>query len=245
MCSVSNAAVSFYVARQLGATQFGAFSLAYVTYSFALTGSRGLATDSLLVRFSGTHLVTWRRAVAHCTGTALVTGLLAGACALVAAAVLSGAPRLAFLALGLVLPGLLLQDSWRYSFFALGRGSQAFINDTIWTLTLVPPLLFLRVTHHNTVFWFIIAWGAAAMVAACVGPLQARVIPGRPMSGPGCRSTVTWHSATSRRTRPTAIAPASAHLQRRRHHGPTRRRLRASGRLLMGPFLAYSSAYRR
>ncbi len=180
MCSVSNAAVSFYVARQLGATQFGAFSLAYVTYSFALTGSRGLATDSLLVRFSGTHLVTWRRAVAHCTGTALVTGLLTGACALIAAAVLGGAPGLAFLALGLMLPGLLLQDSWRYSFFALGRGSQAFINDTIWTLTLVPPLLFLRVTHHNTVFWFIIAWGAAAMVAACVGPLQARVIPRPP-----------------------------------------------------------------
>ena len=180
MCSVSNAAVSFYVARELGATQFGAFSLAYVTYSFALTGSRGLATDPLLVRFSGTHLVSWRRAVAQCTGTALVTGLLTGACALVAAAVLSGAPRLAFLALGLVLPGLLLQDSWRYSFFALGRGSQAFINDTIWTLTLVPPLLFLRITHHNTVFWFTIAWGAAATVAACVGPLQARVIPRPP-----------------------------------------------------------------
>ena len=180
MCSVSNAAVSFYVARELGATQFGAFSLAYVTYSFALTASRGLATDPLLVRFSGTHLVTWRRAVAHCTGTALVTGLLTGACALVAAAVLGGAPGRAFLALGLVLPGLLLQDSWRYSFFALGRGNQAFINDTIWTLTLVPPLLFLRITHHNTVFWFIIAWGAAAMVAACVGPLQARVIPRPP-----------------------------------------------------------------
>ena len=180
MCSVSNAAVSFYVARELGATQFGAFSLAYVTYSFALTGSRGLATDPLLVRFSGTHLVTWRRAVAQCTGTALVTGLLTGACALVAAAVLGGAPGLAFLALGLVLPGLLLQDSWRYSFFALGRGNQAFLNDTIWTLMLVPPLLFLRITHHNTVFWFIIAWGAAAMVAACVGPLQARVIPRPP-----------------------------------------------------------------
>ena len=180
MCSVSNAAVSFYVARELGATQFGAFSLAYVTYSFALTASRGLATDPLLVRFSGTHLVIWRRAVARCTGTALVTGLLTGACALVATAVLGGAPGRAFLALGLVLPGLLLQDSWRYSFFALGRGNQAFINDTIWTLTLVPPLLFLRITHHNTVFWFIIAWGAAAMVAACVGPLQARVIPRPP-----------------------------------------------------------------
>ena len=65
MSSLSNAAMSFYVARELGAAQFGAFSLAYVTYSFALNASRGLATDPLLVRFSGTNLVTWRRAVAR------------------------------------------------------------------------------------------------------------------------------------------------------------------------------------
>jgi O-antigen/teichoic acid export membrane protein len=177
MCSVSNAAVSFYVARELGATQFGAFSLAYVTYSFALTGSRGLATDPLLVRYSGTDLATWRRVAARCTGTALVAGLVAGACALVAAMLLSGAPRLAFLALGLILPPLLLQDSWRYSFFALGRGSMAFVNDTVWTLSLVPPMLVLRITHHKTVFLFLIAWGIAAAVAACAGPLQARVVP--------------------------------------------------------------------
>ena len=45
MSSLSNAAMSFYVARELGASRFGAFSLAYVTYSFMLTASRGLATD--------------------------------------------------------------------------------------------------------------------------------------------------------------------------------------------------------
>ena len=28
------------------------------------------------------------------------------------------------MALGLTLPGLMLQDSWRFAFFALGRGSQ-------------------------------------------------------------------------------------------------------------------------
>jgi O-antigen/teichoic acid export membrane protein len=177
MCSVSNAAMSFYVAHELGVTQFGAFSLAYVTYSVALTASRGLATDPMLVRFSGTDLGTWRRVTAQCTGTALVTGLVTGACTLFAAVMLSGAPRLAFLALGLALPGLLLQDSWRYSFFVLGRGDKAFLNDTIWTLTLVPPLLVVRLAHSNSVFWLMAAWGTAAAVAACIGPLQARVIP--------------------------------------------------------------------
>ncbi len=175
--SLSNAALSFYVARVLGATAFGAFSLAYVTYSFALNASRGLATDPLLVRFSGAQHTVWRRAVAKCTGTALVVGMVTGASSLAAAAVLSGTARLAFLALGLTLPGLLLQDSWRYAFFAVGRGSQAFLNDAVWTLAIVPPMLFLRFTHHSTVFLFVLAWGLAATVAACVGPIQARVIP--------------------------------------------------------------------
>ena len=91
--SLTNSAVSIYVARVLGAAQFGAFSLAYVTYGFMLNGSRGLATDPLLVRFSGTDLPTWRRAVAHCTGTAPGSGLVSGVCALIAAVVLRGAPR--------------------------------------------------------------------------------------------------------------------------------------------------------
>ncbi len=44
--------------------------------------------------------MTWRRAVARSTGTALMTGLATGVCALLAALALSGTPRLAFIALG-------------------------------------------------------------------------------------------------------------------------------------------------
>jgi O-antigen/teichoic acid export membrane protein len=175
--SLTNFAVSLYVAHSLGPTQFGAFSLAYVTYSFVLNASRGLATDPLLVRFSGAELPAWRRAVTSCTGTALGVGLLAGLGMLGAAALLHGTSSVAFLAIGLTMPGLMLQDSWRYAFFALGRGSQAFLNDTIWALVMVPGLLYLRVSHNENVFWFILVWGAAATVAAVAGPLQARVVP--------------------------------------------------------------------
>jgi O-antigen/teichoic acid export membrane protein len=177
MSSLSNFAVNIYIAHTLGAAQYGAFGLAYVTYGFALNASRGLATDPFLVRFSGTDIPTWRRAVTKCTGTAATVGLMSGAIVLVAAVLLSGSARLAFLALGLTMPGLMLQDSWRYSFFALGRGSQAFLNDTVWTLTLIPALVLLRATGHANVFWFVFAWGAAASVAAAIGPLQARVAP--------------------------------------------------------------------
>ncbi|MGN6792505.1 MAG: hypothetical protein ACTHJW_08965 [Streptosporangiaceae bacterium] len=175
--SLTNFAVNIYIARDLGAVQYGAFSLAYVTYGFALQASRGLTTDPLLVRFSSTDLPTWRRAVAICTGAATAVGLATGACALVVAALMSGPARSAFLALGLALPGLLLQDSWRFAFFALGRGGQAFLNDIVWAAALLPALMVLRATGHADVFWFVFAWGAAAEAGAAVGPLQARVLP--------------------------------------------------------------------
>ena len=175
--SVTNSVLVLYVAHTLGAAQFGAFSLAYVTYSFALNASRGLASDPLLVRFSGVDLQTWRRAVGSCTGTASVVGVATGACVLVATTVLGGAAKLAFLALGLTLPALLLQDSWRFSFFVLGRGRQAFLNDLVWAVALIPALFFLWATKAQNVFWFVLAWGAGAAVAAGVGLLQARVAP--------------------------------------------------------------------
>jgi O-antigen/teichoic acid export membrane protein len=175
--SLTNFIVTLYVARSLGAAQFGAFSLAFVTYAFALNASRGVATDPLMVRVSGTDIGTWRRAVAACSGTATVIGIIIGAGVLAVTPLLSGTTRAAFLGLGITLPGLLLQDSWRFSFFALGRGSQAFLNDMIWGVALIAALLLLRSTGHADVFWYVLAWGLTATLAALVGPVQARVIP--------------------------------------------------------------------
>lgn len=175
--SLTNAAIGVYVVRTLGAEQFGAFSLAYVTYGFALSASRGLATDPLMVRFSGADLASWRRAVRDCTGTAAVVGLVLGLIVVGASAFLPGTTRMAFLALGLTLPGLMLQDSWRYSFFALGRGSQAFLNDLVWAGMLAVAMGFIAVTRHQDVFYYVLAWGATAAVAASLGPVQSQVVP--------------------------------------------------------------------
>lgn len=177
MATLTNFALSIYVARTLGAAQFGAFTLAYVTYGFAINASRGLSIEPLLVRFSGTGLPSWKRAAASCTGTALLVGLATGTCALVTGALVGGTTGLAFLALGLTLPGLLLQDSWRYSFFAVGRGYHAFINDTIWAVVQIPALVLLKMSGHASVFWFVLAWGVAGGVGAAVAPLQSRVMP--------------------------------------------------------------------
>ena len=220
--------------HSLGAAQFGAFSLAYVTYGFALNASRGLATDPLMVRFSGTNgasvaacgrRVHWNRRFGR-PGH--------GRLRMAAAAMLSGTSAGAFRALGLMLPVLMLQDSWRYSFFALGRGSQAFLNDRVWAVTLLPTLIVVRKTGHADVFWFVFAWGVTAAGLGAVGPLQARVIPRLSGVGVGvaaARPRVALHGGGDHHQRRSS----AARLRHRPHAGPGRRRLRAGCRHALRP----------
>jgi O-antigen/teichoic acid export membrane protein len=175
--SLTNFAVSFYLAHTLVAAQFGAFSITYATYGFALTAARGLTTDPLVVRYSGVEERRWRRAVSWASGTALVLGMVTGTVVLVLGIFIGGTVGAGFFALGLTLPGLVLQDCWRFSFFAAGRGGHAFLNDSIWGVTLVPGILALRFTGHTSVFWVVLVWGLTACVAAAFGPLQAKTVP--------------------------------------------------------------------
>ncbi|MFK0156076.1 hypothetical protein ACIQVK_28895 [Streptomyces sp. NPDC090493] len=173
--SISNFAVGLYVARSLGVTAFGVFSLAWVTYGVVLNVSRGLATDPLVVRFSGVPEASWRGAVARSTGTALGVGAALGVVCLAAGLGLGGRVGPAFAALGLMLPGLLLQDAWRFAFFAAGAGRKAFVNDVVWGIALVPALVVAA--HVDTVAAFVFAWGASATVAAGYGYLQSGIRP--------------------------------------------------------------------
>lgn len=176
--SLTNFVVGAFVARSLGATEFGVFSLAWVTYGVALNVSRGLATDPLVVRFSGVDAPSWRAAVSRSGGTATAVGVVTGLCCVLVGVALGGHVAPAFVALGVVLPGLLLQDSWRYAFFAHGQGAKAFVNDVVWAVALVPALLLAA--RDPGVVGFVLAWGLAGTVAAGVGYLQSRVPPNIP-----------------------------------------------------------------
>ncbi|MFC5263600.1 hypothetical protein ACFPJ1_15915 [Kribbella qitaiheensis] len=167
--------VGIVVARSLGALEFGAFSLAWVTYGVVVNISRGLATDPLAVRFSGVPRALWRPAVASASGMAIAVGLGTGAICVAAGLALGGKPGAAFVALGVVLPALTLQDSWRFAFFTSGQGGKAFISDITWAIALV-PLLYLA-SHRASVTMFVLAWGAAGAFAAVVSGLQAGILP--------------------------------------------------------------------
>ncbi|MFI1657304.1 hypothetical protein ACH4ZU_20695 [Streptomyces sp. NPDC020472] len=173
--SMSNFVVGFYVARSLGVTAFGVFSLAWVTYGVVLGASRGLATDPLVVRFSGVSQTAWRGAAARSTGASLAVGAAVGAVCLLAGLALGGGVGTAFACLGVVLPGLLLQDAWRFAFFAAGAGRKAFVNDLVWGVALVPAMVVAA--RVGSVAAFVLAWGASAAVAAAYGLLQSGVRP--------------------------------------------------------------------
>ncbi|MFH8289997.1 hypothetical protein [Streptomyces sp. NPDC018059] len=173
--SLTNFAVGIYVARSLGLAAFGVFSLAWVTYGVVLSVSRGLATDPLVVRFSGVPDASWRGAVARSSGAALGVGAAIGAACLVAGLALGGRVGPAFAGLGVMLPGLLLQDAWRYSFFAAGAGRKAFVNDLVWGVALVPAMVVAA--RVGSVAAFVLAWGASAAVAAVYGCFQSGIRP--------------------------------------------------------------------
>ncbi|WP_435808685.1 hypothetical protein [Streptomyces griseoflavus] len=173
--SVSNFVVGVYVARSLGVTAFGVFSLAWVTYGVVLNVSRGVATDPLVVRFSGVPEASWRGAVARSSGAALGVGAALGAVSVAVGLALGGPVGTAFACLGVVLPGLLLQDAWRFAFFAAGTGRKAFVNDVVWGVALVPALV--AAARVGSVSAFVLAWGGSAAVAAVYGCFQSGIRP--------------------------------------------------------------------
>jgi O-antigen/teichoic acid export membrane protein len=179
--SLSNFALGIFVARSFGASNFGAFALAFITYTVVINAARGLATDPLLVRYSGDPSQRWRRATSSATGTALVVGVASGALCVGAGLLLPHPVGTIFIALGFGLPGLTLQDSWRFAFFACGRGLSAFVNDLFWTLLLIATLFVLDRQGGGSEVGCMLAFGATATVAALFGAFQARVLP-RPTS---------------------------------------------------------------
>ena len=184
--SLSNFALGLFVARSFGASNFGAFTLAYITYTVVINAARGLSTDPLVVRYSGdisggsaasgaSH--RWRRATSAATGTAFVVGVAAGVVCVVVGLLLPDPVGPVFVALGVGLPALTLQDSWRFAFFACGRGASAFLNDLFWTVLLVLVLVVLHTQGDGSAARCLLVFGGTAALAALLGAVQARVLP--------------------------------------------------------------------
>ena len=175
--SLGNFALGIYVARTFGADAFGAFTLAVVSSSVVLNAARGMATDPLLVRHSGPADTAWRHAVAAATGTALLVGVVCGILSAATGLLCGDSVGPAFLALALVLPPLMLMDSWRFAFFSCGRGREAFAIDLTWLVAVAGALVVLHHTGRGGVVATLLTWAGAVTLAAAVAVLRGGVRP--------------------------------------------------------------------
>jgi O-antigen/teichoic acid export membrane protein len=179
--STSNFALSLYVARRFSPHAFGAFSLAFITFTVILNASRGTATDPLMVRYSGATGAHWREATAAASATGIMVGAVAGVGCVIVGLLLPHPVGPALIALGVALPGLMLQDSLRFAFFATGRPRSALLNDVVWTVLLLLALVMIQQAGIQTdtvgIVLCLVAFGATASIAGIFGLYQTRVLP--------------------------------------------------------------------
>lgn len=175
--SATNAAISFLIAHQVDRVEYGAFGVAYTLFALVIGISRGATCMPLSMFYTAGSPASLRSAASAMTGASLVFGVGIGVVLAVIGLGVGGAVGSSLAAMGLVLPGLLLQDAWRYVFFATGRASAAFVNDIVWALVQLLGIWLLMHRGVTEASPLLLAWGASALIAALLGVVQAGFWP--------------------------------------------------------------------
>ena len=178
LSSATNFALGLVLVRSVPTESFGIFTLTFASYLVMLGITRAITSEPLLIRFANVDKGLQADAARSVTGVGLVVGAF-GALVFISGSLIfmQGTPQWAFVILGLSLPGLLLQDTWRYVFFTQGRPFQAFLNDLIWAVGLLLLLVLEIVLDVISTPTALLAWGAAGGVAGAFGLVQARLVP--------------------------------------------------------------------
>jgi O-antigen/teichoic acid export membrane protein len=177
LSSLTNVPLGLLGAHILPARDFGALSIVLTTYFLALGVSRAIGSEPLVVRFSGITGRQFDSGAKAAIGLTITLGAVMGLLIVAAGLLLPPPLRGGLVALGLVLPGLLFQDGWRFAFFASSRESRAFISDLAWTILLFPALLLLGAVERLTLASLVVAWGVSATLAGMLASQQARLLP--------------------------------------------------------------------
>ncbi len=175
--SVTNVLVTVVAARALTGTGFGEFAVVSGLTQVVTALTRGVASDPLASAHSGDHPVQQRAAVRAAATSAMVAGLALALPLSAAALLLGGQDGPGLLLLMPLLVGLVLQDYLRFAFFVQGRARDAFVNDAAW-LVVQLPLLVLATERGAGALGFLAVWAGSGTVAALLGLVQMRVLPG-------------------------------------------------------------------
>jgi O-antigen/teichoic acid export membrane protein len=175
--SASNLLFVASVAHSSDVREFGAFSLAYLSYGLLLGTGRAIGGDILLLRTEQqpSELEADSRRL---LGLALVLGAVGGLGACSLAGWAGGTASGALFALGAVLPFLLMQDALRYCLFARRRAALAAANDLVWlSVQVVATLALLFAIPDVEPPLIVLAWASGAAAALGAGLWQTRLTP--------------------------------------------------------------------
>ena len=174
--SLANFGLGVVVARLVSPTEFGAFGVAFTVYLVVLNVARGFAILPLTIRFGGDP-TEFRRGAAEATGVAFAIGVGGSVVCLAIAVLVGGLPEIALAALAAALPGLLVQDAWRFVLFTSRRGPVAIINDLVATVVMATFIVMVVAFDTVSVFTMVLCWGGGGTAAALVGILQTKIRP--------------------------------------------------------------------
>lgn len=178
LSTVSNFGVTLFAARVSSPSGFGAFALAFAVYGLLLSIGQGIASEPLVIRYTARLSSDPRAGVASATGTSLTFGCATSILVALLGLSVPGPIGHALVALAMCLPALILQDCWRFAFFAQGSPRSAAVNDACWIVgQLLAFVWLLRHGSTASVEEVTLAWGGGAWLAAAVGALQAGVLP--------------------------------------------------------------------
>lgn len=162
--SATNIVVLVLAARLSSASGFADFSMVYVTFSVLLGLSMAYVGQSVVLEKAGERLgPVCRSAVGF---TAAASGAM-GAVLAVLGLLLPGTTGQAFLALGLVLPLVLVQDGLRYCFSALRAPERALAADALRLVCVVAALA--AQPSGASAGRLVLVWGLSALPALGLG----------------------------------------------------------------------------
>ena len=175
--SLTNFALLVVVAGAVGRSAFGALGIAFAAYAVVIGLGRAVAGEPLTVRYSVSDARDARVASNAALGMAALVGTGGGVLVVLIGLGAGGALGRALVPLGVVLPGLVLQDTWRFAFMTAGRPRAACANDALWAAVQCVGLVGVALAGAVTVPAAVLAWGAGANVAALAAARASGMTP--------------------------------------------------------------------
>ena len=177
--SMTNFALTVSVARSVSPRTFGAFALVYGAFVLSIGITRALTSEVISIQYSQTEPRAFVRSVRPALGLSISLGIVTGLVIAVGGDTIgaSGSVLRGLLVICAAMPLLVLQDTLRFCFVAMGRPRSAFFNDLAWAVVQFSLLAVLIIMHSDRFTMVLGAWALGGVAASVLGLAQMKCSP--------------------------------------------------------------------